>query len=97
MTGRATEDALDALHGLLSGALSDELAAAIARSKDTRDDDGRLVPGQPINPQLLDKVMKFLASNGVNAPASSPRVDRLATQLEDLDLDAEASRGVARQ
>ena len=47
------------------------------------------VPYQ-IPPQFLDKVLKFLASNGVNAPRSSPRVDALAAELMDLDLDAEA-------
>lgn len=80
MTGRATESALDALHGLLAGALKDELQRAI----DARDEDGNRVP---INPQLLDKVMKFLAQNGVDAPASAPRVDSLASTLAGLDVD----------
>lgn len=84
MTGRATEDALDALHGLLAGALYDELGAAIARSRAVEDP-------EPINPQLLDKVMKFLKDNGVASPKGSPKVDRLAAQLEDLDLDAEVT------
>lgn len=47
------------------------------------------VPYQ-IPPQFLDKVLKFLAQNGINAPRSSPKVDRLARELADLDLDAEA-------
>lgn len=47
------------------------------------------VPYQ-IPPQFLDKVLKFLASNGVTAPRASPRVDALAAELADLDLDDEA-------
>jgi len=78
VTGRASESALDALHGLLSAVLQEELVAARAASKKD---------GTPINPQLLDKVMKFLAQNGVDAPASAPRVDALAKELNDLDLD----------
>jgi len=81
MSGRATEDALDALHGLLAGVLKDELEAAMKASKEQN---------IPVNPQLLDKVMKFLAQNGVDAPKSAPRVDALAQTLTDLDLDAVA-------
>jgi len=43
-----------------------------------------------IPPQFLDKVLKFLAQNGINAPKASPKVDALAQTLHDLDLDAEA-------
>lgn len=43
-----------------------------------------------VPPQFLDKVLKFLAQNGVNAPATAPKVDALARELRDLDLDAEA-------
>lgn len=89
---RATEHQLDALHGLLAGALKDELAAAIERSRDWVDDEGKPQRGEPINPQLLDKVMKFLGQNGVDSPAQSERKDALAGVLKDLDLDAEAQR-----
>jgi hypothetical protein len=41
-------------------------------------------------PQFLDKVLKFLAQNGINAPASAPKVDALARRLADLDLEDEA-------
>lgn len=83
MTGRASESQLDLLHGLLAGALKDELMRAI----EARDEDGNRLP---INPQLLDKVMKFLTQNGVDAPASAPRVDALANTLSLLDVDMEA-------
>lgn len=84
MTGRASESALDALHGLLAGVLSDELQRAI----EARDKDGSPVP---INPQLLDKVMKFLAMNGVDAPATAPRIDKLADTLAGLEVDLDAT------
>lgn len=77
-TGRALESALDALHGLVADALTDELRRAMEAAE---------TEGEAISPQLLDKVLKFLAQNGVNAPAAAPKVDRLAQELEDLDLD----------
>lgn len=40
-----------------------------------------------VPPQFLDKVLKFLAQNGINAPATAPKVDALAKELNDLDLD----------
>lgn len=89
MTGRGSDHLFDSLHGLLAGVLKDELEAARERSKD-RMVNGELVPGEPINPQLLDKIMKFLKDNGVNAPASSARVDGLAAELAAIDLDEEA-------
>lgn len=87
---RASVDALDALHALLAGTLKDELEAAIARSK-PRIVDGTEKPGDPISPQLLDKVMKFLKDNGVDAPAKSARVSDLASTLGSLDLDEVAA------
>ena len=89
MTGRATEIALDALHGLLAGALKSELEAALAGAQPGEDG----TPGEPINPQLFDKVMKFLGQNGIDTPQAAPRIDALASVLMDIDLDAElASR-----
>lgn len=82
MTGRASEALLDLLHGLAADALKDELERAIKRANANPDD-----PSFAINPQLIDKVLKFLAQNGVNAPASAPKVDALAAKLADLDLD----------
>lgn len=86
MTGRATELQLDALHGLLTDALAEELR----RAKERADRDGT-----PIPPALLDKVMKFLALNGVDTPAGSPRKDTLLAELQDLDLDRIAVEGRA--
>ena len=80
---RASEDLLDTIHGLLAGALKDELEAAVRRSKE----------GEAISPQLFDKVMKFLKDNGVDAPRSSKRVSDLESFLEDIDLDEAAIIG----
>lgn len=79
---RALESQLDALHGLVCGVLGEELERALSAARDPENP-------VPINPQLIDKVLKFLAQNGVDAPKASPRVDRLAMQLADLDLEAE--------
>lgn len=82
---RALESALDALHAMAADVLADELQRAITRAEANPDD-----PGFAVNPQLIDKVLKFLTQNGVNAPVSAPRVDALAAQLADLDLDDHA-------
>lgn len=81
MTGRASEALLDLLHGMAATALKDELERAVKRARGSPDDPDMAVP-----PQLLDKVLKFLAQNGINAPASSPKVDALASKLAELDL-----------
>jgi len=44
---------------------------------------------QPINPQLLDKAMKFLKDNDVTAPASSKPLNDLSDTLSNLDVDIE--------
>lgn len=77
---RASDALLDAIHGLVADGLRQE----IERAMKAKDENGNPVP---INPQLLDKAMKFLKDNGVDAPASSPKVDSLALQLADLDLE----------
>lgn len=84
---RATSDALDAIHGLVAGALADELKAAMELANHN-DPELR----QPINPQLLDKAMKFLKDNAITAPANNKPLADLASQLGDLDLDDEAMR-----
>lgn len=84
---RASSDALDALHGLLAGALKDELEAALALSRDPDEAKRR-----PVNPQLIDKVLKFLKDNGIDTPAKSARTTGLAHTLSQVDLDAEIER-----
>ena len=84
---RATNDLFDQLHSLLAGTLLDELIAARKRAEP--DADGN--PGDPISPQLLDKIMKFLKDNGIDAPASNKPVNDLAQTLGALDLEDEAN------
>lgn len=80
---RASNDVLDLLHGLVAGVLTDELRAAIEKSRDPEDP-------VPVPPQLIDKALKFLKDNNITAPASNRPMDDLAGQLQDLDLDDEA-------
>lgn len=94
---RATEDLLDQLHQLVFAGLNEELARAIEAARQPRfidgDEVGEQKPNpayQALNPQLIDKALKALKDNGVDAPAKSPRVDALASRLRELDLDDEA-------
>lgn len=82
--GRATEAQLDALHGLLTDALAEELR----RAKEAAEGPD----GKPIPHQLIDKVIKFLGLNGVDTPKAAPRKDTLAAELMDLDLDEIAAQ-----
>jgi hypothetical protein len=79
---RATSDLLDMLHGLVAGALKDELvrAAELANHEDPE-------KRQPINPQLIDKALKFLKDNSITAPLGNKPVNDLASELASLDLD----------
>ena len=77
---RASADLMDMLHGLVADGLKQELERAMTAT----DEDGSPLS---LNPQLLDKAMKFLKDNGIDAPKSSPKVDALAAQLADLDID----------
>ena len=77
---RATSDLLDSLHGLVAGALKDELVRAMS----AKDEDGNPVP---INPQLIDKALKFLKDNAITAPLGNKPVSDLSAALADLDLE----------
>lgn len=83
---RAGSDLMDLLHGLVAESLKDELI----RAREARDEEGNPVP---INPQLIDKALKFLKDNAITAPAGNKPVNDLADQLAglDLDLDEEAA------
>lgn len=90
---RATDALLDQLHALVFEGLSEELVRAMERARQPKTiegQDGQPVKNpdyEPLNPQLIDKALKALKDNGVDAPASSPRVDNLAQKLGELDLD----------
>ncbi|WP_422663736.1 hypothetical protein [Sphingomonas sp.] len=80
---RASADLLDLLHGLAAESLVDELV----RARAARDEDGNPVP---INPQLIDKALKFLKDNQITAPASNKPMNNLAETLGALDIDEAA-------
>ena len=87
--GRATDALMDQLHGEVTTALIDEISS--------RNDEvvlGVNKAGEPVvgrkglSPAMVAAAIKMLKDNGVDAPARlSPAVDRLATELADLDLD----------
>src|SRR3546814_13085183 len=83
---RAGSDLLDLIHSLVASTLKEELLRAAERAALPKDNEDYA----PINPQLLDKAMKFLKDNGVDAPKGNQKVDDLAAKLADLDLDTEA-------
>lgn len=78
---------MDMLHGLVATGLTEELERAIAAAALPKDNPGYA----PINPQLIDKALKFLKDNGVDAPRANKKVDTLAATLGDLNLDEEAA------
>lgn len=86
--GRAGSDLMDTLHGLVASSLTDELKRAAERAALPPTDENYA----PLNPQLIDKALKFLKDNGIDAPKSNPKVDSLALTLGSLDLDDEALR-----
>lgn len=69
-----------------------EVWEANGSNPDTKPKEPKPLVLYQVPPQFLDKVLKFLAQNGVNAPATAPKVDALARKLADLDLDAETQR-----
>lgn len=83
---RASDTILDAIHALVAGSLKDELVRAAERAALPINDENYA----PLSPQLIDKCLKFLKDNGVDAPKTSQRVDSLASQLADLDIDETA-------
>lgn len=98
MAGKATEDALDLLHGLIAESMTDELRRAVERARAPKllaDEKGELTLPNPayeaLSPKLLAVLIKFLKDNGIDAPASSPRFNSLAQELKDLDLDSIAA------
>jgi len=78
---------MDILHGLVATGLKEELERAIERAALPTDDENYA----PINPQLIDKALKFLKDNGIDAPRANKKVDDLAITLGQLDLDEEAA------
>jgi hypothetical protein len=82
---RATDQALDALHGLLSEALADSLRRAVEASRLPKDHQNYA----PIPASLLLAVRQFLKDNGIDAPASSPRFNDVVDELRKLQVGPE--------
>ncbi|HEV7270721.1 hypothetical protein [Pseudoxanthomonas sp.] len=71
--GRATDEQLDALHGLLGETLLDEFNRYISK-------------GEPIPPQFFSQVLKYLKDNGIDAPSRAVKLrDRLADTMPNFD------------
>jgi hypothetical protein len=71
---RASAELVDLIHSLAAQALKDEIERAMERASLPRtieiEEDGETVSKPnpdcaPVNPQLLDKALKFLKDNGV--------------------------------
>ena len=72
---KATEQQLGALHGLLATSFASEIQKYMER-------------GEPIPASVLAAAARFLKDNGIDAPArNNKELDKLATELEDLDFD----------
>lgn len=86
---RASSDVLDLLHGLVAGAIKDELV----RAKGAVDEDGNPVP---INPQLIDKALKFLKDNNITGPIGNKPLGDLESELAGLDVDVDSEAAAFR-
>lgn len=70
---RASDDVVDALHGIVADSLIQQIKAAQAS-------------GEAIPPALLAQAIKFLKDNGVDAPArQGSKVDTLKEAMPDFD------------
>lgn len=97
---RATNDAADALHGLMAEAQAEELKRNLERSRlpkripDPEDPTGKkTIPNpdyEPLSPKLLGVIRAWLKDNGIDAPASSPRFSSLTDQLRTMTVDEDA-------
>lgn len=83
---RATTDLADMLHGVACQTLLDE----IDRYRNAKDADGKPCP-QPVPPQLLAQVLKFLKDNGIDSPVRAGKVvdalDGVLPDLEDVETE----------
>lgn len=78
---RATDDILDALHGMTAEAFLSEIRKY--KAGEVLDSDGRPIP---VPAALLTSAAKFLKDNGVDRPIRpGDAVDTLADELPDLD------------
>lgn len=100
MSGKATVDAMDLLHGLMADSMTDELRRGMERAREPKliqegeGDEARMVRNpayEPLSPKLLAVIRAFLKDNGIDAPASSPRFNGLVDELRNLKVDEQDS------
>ncbi len=78
---RASNNHMDALHGLLAKTMFEEIAAYVNGDRKGVDKEGNTFK-LPMPPALLAQAIKFLKDNGVDAPGRDNKgVDRLANLL----------------
>ena len=96
---KASSAMMDRLHNSVAVLLTEELAraahaAAQPRKVTIQTETGPAeipnVEFAPINPQLIDKVLKFLKDNGIDSPEKSAVMSSLVATLDNLDLDQAA-------
>jgi hypothetical protein len=85
-TGRGSEAALDALHGLVAATLQQQIEAYTSGS--IKDGEGNTLP---IPAALLAQALKFLSDNGIDAPASAPSVAAVKRALPKFDPEEDTS------
>lgn len=91
---RATDDALDALHGLMADAQAEELRRALEAARQPRRiadpaDATKTIPNPdyaPVSAKLFGVIRAFLKDNGIDAPAASKRFSPLVEQLKELEI-----------
>lgn len=82
---RASESALDRLHGQVADILSEELERALDRSRAEPENENKAVSSA-----LLSQALKFLSAAGVTAPATSSRRESVASRLKEIGVDPDA-------
>lgn len=90
VSGRGTETALDSLHGLVALTLLEQIQAYKDGKVFTVDDKGNKT-SLPIPAALLAQALKFLADNGIDAPAALPKLDALKRALPVFNPEADNS------
>ncbi len=103
---RASSAALDSLHALAATALAEELSRALEASRQPKtiqvEEAGiSVTQNNPaysaLNPQLIDKVLKFLKDNGIDSPAKNAAVGALADVLAGAEVDLDGAAMATRQ
>lgn len=90
VSGRGTDTTLDSLHGLVALTLTEQIQAYKDGKMMQVDKDGVAHP-MPIPAALLAQALKFLADNGIDAPAALPKLDALKRALPTFNPEADNS------